>query len=72
MDDKTIQKNLQTSIILFVLCLIVTIAAALLQWTEITIAMGVLAVVQAYIIYVWWHRKRHRKPHFQHKPHERA
>lgn len=41
MDDKTIQRNLQTSIILFVLCLIVTIAAALLQWTEITIAMGV-------------------------------
>ena len=72
MDDKTIQRNLQTSIILFVLCLIVTIAAALLQWTEITIAMGVLAVVQAYIIYVWWHRERHRKPHFQHKPHERA
>ena len=60
MDDKTIQRNLQTSIILFVLCLIVTIA------------MGVLAVVQAYIIYVWWHRKRHRKPHFQHKFHERA
>ena len=44
MDDKTIQRNLQTSIILFVLCLIVTIAAALLQWTEITIAMGVLAL----------------------------
>ena len=72
MDDKTIQRNLQTSIILFVLCLIVTIAAALLQWTEITIAMGVVAVVQAYIIYVLLHRKRHRQPHFQHKFNERA
>lgn len=72
MNERTIRKNLQTSIILFVLCLIVTLTAALLQWTEIAIAMLILAVVQAYIIYVWWHRKRHWKPHFQHKPHKRA
>ncbi len=72
MNDKTIQRNLQTGIILFVLCLAVAAAAACLHWPEITIAMGVSAAVQAYIVYVWWRRKRRRKPHFQHKPHEKA
>lgn len=71
MDDNTIRKNFQTSIVLFVLCVAVAVAAALLRWTEIAVGMGAMAVLQAYFVYVWWHRKRRRKVHFRRKPQKR-
>ncbi len=71
MDDKTIRKNLQIGIVLLALCLTVAVAAVLMHWTEIAAGMGALAVMQAYFIYLWWQRKRHNKPRFQRKAHER-
>lgn len=66
MNDKTINRNLYTSIALCVLCLLLFIAALLFQWVEIAIAMALLSLVQAYLICVWIHRKRsahrHKRP----------
>lgn len=69
MDAKTIQRNLYTSGILCVLCLLMCILALFFHWIEIAVATAVLAVIQAYMVCVWLNRKRHPKTHFRTRNH---
>ncbi|MCD8318954.1 MAG: hypothetical protein LUC45_09055 [Paraprevotella sp.] len=69
MNEKNTRRNLQTSLILCILCLLILLASLLLRWTEIAVGMGALALIQAYIAYIWWKRMRHPRTHFQERKH---
>lgn len=70
MDDKTLRRNTATSVILCILCILVGIAALLLQWKEAAIIMAALSLLQAYFIFLWLNRSRRRKKHTKEKKHD--
>lgn len=67
MDDNTVRRNLNASIILLVLCVAMCIVALLLHMLTIAVVMAVFALLQAYFCCIWLHRKRHPRHHFEHK-----
>ncbi len=67
MNEKSINRNLATSVILCVLSLLLLAAALVFNWVEIAIAMAIAALLQAYLVCVWLGRKRHPRQHFRHK-----
>lgn len=66
MNEKSINRNLATSVILCVLSLLLLTVALVFNWVEIAIAMAIAALLQAYLICVWLNRKRHPRQHFRH------
>lgn len=69
MDENIIKRNLNTSIVLCFLCLVLCVVALVFHWVWMAGIMAVLALLQAYMICIWLHRKRHPRRHFQ--PHRK-
>lgn len=67
MNEKTINRNLASSATLCVLSLLLLVVALIFNWVEIAIAMAIAALLQAYVVCLWLHRKRHPHTHFRRK-----
>lgn len=67
MNEKTINRNLATSVVLCILSLLLLGAALFFGWEIIAIAMAIAALLQAYMICIWLSRKRHPREHFRNK-----
>jgi uncharacterized protein involved in cysteine biosynthesis len=61
MDEKTIKRSLNTSIVLCILCFLLCIVALIFHWVPMAIVMAAFCLLQAYMTCIWLHRKRH--PH---------
>lgn len=69
MDEKTIKRSLNTSIVLCILCFLLCIVALIFHWVLMAIVMAAFCLLQAYMTCIWLHRKRHPRRHFQ--PHRK-
>lgn len=58
MDGKLIEYNLTTSCILIILATVLCAIAIYFKWTEIAILLGILAVLQLFMVFVWYQHKR--------------
>ena len=53
MDENIIKRNLNTSIVLCILCIVLCVVALVFHWVWMAGIMAVLALLQAYMICIW-------------------